>query len=105
MAHGGVSTAQAGVGGPKAAPTPSIQSESVQQKRDLASWWKTFKRSDKKAQEQHGTYSQNKMIFSPGMYGYGSLSVSEGRGQAGGLSHVAPARNSMRMKRVSMIIF
>ncbi|KAK5746833.1 GTPase activating protein (GAP) for Rho1p [Elasticomyces elasticus] len=52
MPHGGVSTAQAGVGGPRAAPPPMLGSESVQQKRDLASWWKTFKRGDKKAQEQ-----------------------------------------------------
>ncbi|TKA83310.1 hypothetical protein B0A55_00594 [Friedmanniomyces simplex] len=54
MAHGGASTAQAGVGGPRAAPPPSIQSsESGQQKKELTSWWKNFKRSDKKAQEQH----------------------------------------------------
>lgn len=50
MATGSPSTAQAVAGGPKAAP--SSQSEAVQSKRDLASWWKQFKRSDKKPQEQ-----------------------------------------------------
>jgi len=56
MAHGGASTAQAGVGGPRAA-LPPLQSESVQQKEGLASWWRGFKRNDKKTQEQqHGTY-------------------------------------------------
>ncbi|KAM0719591.1 hypothetical protein Q7P37_003721 [Cladosporium fusiforme] len=50
MATGSPSTAQAIAGGPK--PAPPIQSEAVQSKRDLASWWKQFKRSDKKPQEQ-----------------------------------------------------
>ncbi|KAK0808629.1 GTPase activating protein (GAP) for Rho1p [Friedmanniomyces endolithicus] len=55
MAHGGVSTAQATAGGPKAANAPSVQSESGQQREEWRSWWKNFKRSDKKAQEQHAT--------------------------------------------------
>ncbi|KAK0855635.1 GTPase activating protein (GAP) for Rho1p [Friedmanniomyces endolithicus] len=55
MAHGGISTAQAGAGGPKAAHAPSVQSESGQQREEWRSWWKNFKRSDKKAQEQHAT--------------------------------------------------
>lgn len=42
---------------------PAIHSESVQQKRDLASWWKNFKRSDKKAQEQQqGTHEHSKRL-------------------------------------------
>lgn len=45
MAHGGPSTVQAG-------PGPVAQSEAVQSKRDLTSWWKQFKRTDKKAQDQ-----------------------------------------------------
>ncbi|RMY21244.1 hypothetical protein D0865_16636, partial [Hortaea werneckii] len=49
MASGGPSTAQAGGGGPR--PAPPAQNERVEQKRDLASWWKNFKRGDKKAQE------------------------------------------------------
>lgn len=57
MATGSPSTAQAVAGGPKAAP--SSQSEAVQSKRDLASWWKQFKRSDKKPQEQSGTRAQS----------------------------------------------
>ncbi|KAK0247830.1 hypothetical protein B0A54_16538 [Friedmanniomyces endolithicus] len=55
MAHGGLSTAQAGASGPKAAHAPSVQSESGQQREEWRSWWKNFKRSDKKAQEQHAT--------------------------------------------------
>lgn len=56
MATGSPSTAQAIAGGPK--PAPSSQSEAVQSKRDLASWWKQFKRSDKKPQEQSGMRAQ-----------------------------------------------
>lgn len=54
MANGGAPTAQAVSGGPKPAPA---YSETAQQKRDLTSWWKQFKRSDKKAQEQQGRLS------------------------------------------------
>jgi len=65
MAHGGLSTAQAGASGPKAAHAPSVQSESGQQREEWRSWWKNFKRSDKKAQEQHGTYTRNGAIPRP----------------------------------------
>ncbi|CAK4030578.1 Rho-GTPase-activating 5 [Lecanosticta acicola] len=57
MTTSGPSTAAAGAGGPKPAPhhhhhhQPS-QSEAVKEKKDLASWWKNFKRSDKKAENQ-----------------------------------------------------
>lgn len=57
MASGGPSTAHAGAGGPKPAPPP-VQSERVEQKRDLASWWKNFKRGDKKAPDIPGTFGQ-----------------------------------------------
>jgi len=53
MATSSPSTAQAIAGGPK--PALPNQSEVVQSKRDLASWWKQFKRSDKKPQDQAGT--------------------------------------------------
>ena len=29
-----------------------MQAESIKEKKDLASWWKNFKRSDKKPQDQ-----------------------------------------------------
>lgn len=57
MASGGPSTAQAGGGGPR--PAPPAQNERVEQKRDLASWWKNFKRGDKKAQETQGTHASH----------------------------------------------
>lgn len=57
MATGSPATAQAIAGGPK--PAQPAQSEAVQSKRDLASWWKQFKRSDKKPQEQAGTRAQD----------------------------------------------
>jgi len=50
MANGGPPTSQAVAGGSQPAP-----SEAVQSKRDLTSWWKQFKRTDKRAQEQAGT--------------------------------------------------
>ncbi|KAK3673385.1 GTPase activating protein (GAP) for Rho1p [Recurvomyces mirabilis] len=55
MANGGASIAQAAGPGPKPLPLSAQQPESAQQKKDLASWWRNFKRSDKKAQEQQGT--------------------------------------------------
>ncbi|KAM3418616.1 Rho-GTPase-activating protein 5 [Cercospora zeina] len=51
MTTSGPSTALAGAGGPRAAPR-SVQAESIKEKKDLASWWKNFKRSDKKPQDQ-----------------------------------------------------
>jgi len=59
MATSSPSTAQAIAGGPK--PALPNQSEAVQSKRDLASWWKQFKRSDKKPQDQAAT--------APGIFG------------------------------------
>ncbi|KAF2774131.1 RhoGAP-domain-containing protein [Teratosphaeria nubilosa] len=61
MANDGPSTAQAGTGGPKPAPLAALAgSESQQQKKDLASWWKSFKRTEKKPQDQqqapHGIF-------------------------------------------------
>lgn len=50
-AHHHSSTA-AGASGTRPAPLHYAQSESVKEKKDLASWWKNFKRSDKKAPEQ-----------------------------------------------------
>ncbi|KAL2353644.1 hypothetical protein BJ546DRAFT_950438 [Cryomyces antarcticus] len=55
--YGGPSTARANNGGPSAAPaTP--QAEAVQSKRDLASWWKGFKRGNPKGQEEKDIESQ-----------------------------------------------
>jgi hypothetical protein len=58
MAHVGAPTAQAVPGGgPRGAPPPQptpYQSERSEQKRNLASWWNNFKRSDKKVPEQQG---------------------------------------------------
>ncbi|PIB02438.1 Rho-GTPase-activating protein 5 [Cercospora beticola] len=51
MTTSGPSTALAGAGGTRAAPR-SVQAESIKEKKDLASWWKNFKRSDKKPQDQ-----------------------------------------------------
>ncbi|KAI5370272.1 Putative Rho GTPase activation protein [Septoria linicola] len=51
MTTSGPSTASAGAGGPRAAPQ-FVQTESIKEKKDLASWWKNFKRSDKKPQDQ-----------------------------------------------------
>ncbi|KAK3691732.1 GTPase activating protein (GAP) for Rho1p [Vermiconidia calcicola] len=50
MAHTGAPTAQASAGGPRTAPqhAPTERSE---QKRNLATWWSNFKRSDKKPQD------------------------------------------------------
>lgn len=50
------------VGGPTAQPVQAgprtpLQSERQEQKRDLASWWRNFKRSDKKPQDVQGTQS------------------------------------------------
>lgn len=47
------STTAAAASGPRPAPLHyAQQSESVKEKKDLASWWKNFKRSDKKGPEQ-----------------------------------------------------
>lgn len=46
------STTAAGASGVRQAPLHYAQSESVKEKKDLASWWKNFKRSDKKGPEQ-----------------------------------------------------
>ncbi|KAF2169881.1 hypothetical protein M409DRAFT_64861 [Zasmidium cellare ATCC 36951] len=51
MTSSGPSTAPAGAGGPRPLPQ-AAQSEAVKEKKDLASWWKNFKRSDKKGQDQ-----------------------------------------------------
>lgn len=54
MANGGTpsqATAQVASTGPKAA-TPA---QSDQSKRDLTSWWKTFKRGNARPQEDKGT--------------------------------------------------
>ncbi|KXT02705.1 hypothetical protein AC578_5422 [Pseudocercospora eumusae] len=57
---GGPSTAPAGQGPPRPAFTSQpAHSEAVKERKDLASWWKNFKRSDKKPQEQaapHGIF-------------------------------------------------
>ncbi|KAK5135872.1 hypothetical protein LTR08_004521 [Meristemomyces frigidus] len=50
MATGGPSTAYAGPGGPKPTPPP-LQNERAEQKEKLSSWWRNFKRSDKKSPE------------------------------------------------------
>lgn len=59
MTTSGPSTAAAGAGGPKPASHHhhhhASQSEAVKEKKDLASWWKNFKRSDKKTPDQ-GTH-------------------------------------------------
>ena len=56
MTTSGPSTAAAGAGGPKPASHHhhhhASQSEAVKEKKDLASWWKNFKRSDKKTPDQ-----------------------------------------------------
>ncbi len=59
------STASAGAGGPRPLPQ-AAHSESVKEKKDLASWWKNFKRSDKKAQDQ-GTHDRRskKQVLEP----------------------------------------
>lgn len=43
----------AGPGGPRPAP-PASQTDSNREKKDLASWWKNFKRGDKKAIPEPG---------------------------------------------------
>ncbi|KAF2721924.1 RhoGAP-domain-containing protein [Polychaeton citri CBS 116435] len=60
---GGVSLATAGTSGPRAAPVAqhNPQGEAVPSKRDLASWWRNFKKSDKKALEVQQS--------SPGIFG------------------------------------
>jgi len=58
------SSAQAGAAGPKPIATPGAQHEQAERK-DLASWWRAFKRSDKKAQEQQGTRERRFLIPFP----------------------------------------
>lgn len=60
MTSSGPSTAPAGAGGPKPLPQPA-HSEAVKEKKDLASWWRNFKKSDKKAQDQ-GTHSRKQVL-------------------------------------------
>ncbi|SMR42166.1 unnamed protein product [Zymoseptoria tritici ST99CH_1E4] len=55
----GPSTAAIGASGPKPTPLPT-HSESGKEKKDLASWWKNFKRSDKKGHEP---------VATPGIFG------------------------------------
>ncbi|KAK4546908.1 hypothetical protein LTR36_001640 [Oleoguttula mirabilis] len=58
MATGGPSTAHAGPGGPKPA-LPPLHNERVEQREGLSSWWRGFKKSDKKtqeAQDPHGIF-------------------------------------------------
>ncbi|KAK3686867.1 GTPase activating protein (GAP) for Rho1p [Vermiconidia calcicola] len=50
MAHMGAPTVQASAAGPRTAPQP-VPTERSEQKRNLATWWSNFKRSDKKAQD------------------------------------------------------
>jgi chitinase len=51
MSTGGGYAAAAGTGGARPAPILA-QSESTREKKDLAGWWKNFKRGDKKVPEQ-----------------------------------------------------
>lgn len=65
MASSGLTTTQAGPGGPKPAPLP-LQSERVEHKKDLSSWWKGFsKRGDKKGQDIQGAFEQVRRCSCP----------------------------------------
>ncbi|EME49759.1 hypothetical protein DOTSEDRAFT_68516 [Dothistroma septosporum NZE10] len=51
MTSGGPSTASAGASGPRSASQPH-PSEAVKEKKDLRSWWKSFRDGEKKTQDQ-----------------------------------------------------
>lgn len=55
MTSSGPSTAPSGASGPKSAPQPH-PSEAVKEKKDLRSWWKSFRDGEKKTQDQGTLY-------------------------------------------------